>query len=135
MQPVHADSLSKKASIVLSLLEQRLVLCYHTQQVSSLYKPKSVQMLCNTDRLYCHTAVISSHTNINISVTTLMIGQSNTTFFCVLLTVHLSTFISVINQLDAQNFCFTISLFHASACFEHICNFDFLMMSKCARNL
>jgi len=27
-------------------------------------------------------------------------------------------FISVINQLDAQNFCFTISLFHASICFE-----------------
>jgi len=30
-------------------------------------------------------------------------------------------FISVINQLDAQNFCFTISLFHASTCFEHMC--------------
>ena len=28
-------------------------------------------------------------------------------------------FILVINQLEAQNFCFTISLFHASACFEH----------------
>ena len=27
--------------------------------------------------------------------------------FDVLLTVHLSIFISVINQLDAQNFCFT----------------------------
>jgi len=38
--------------------------------------------------------------------------------FDVLLTVHLSTFISVINQLDAQNFCFTISLFHTSTCFE-----------------
>jgi len=31
-------------------------------------------------------------------------------------------FISVINQLDAHNFCFTISLFHASACFEHMCS-------------
>jgi len=30
--------------------------------------------------------------------------------------------ISVINQLDAQNFCFTISLFHASTCFEHMCS-------------
>ena len=29
-------------------------------------------------------------------------------------------FISVINQLDAQNFCFTISLFQASTCFEHM---------------
>ena len=40
----------------------------------------------------------------------------------VLLTVHLSILISVINQLDAQNFCFTISLFHASTCFEHMCS-------------
>jgi len=30
-------------------------------------------------------------------------------------------FISVINQLDAQNFSFTISLVHASTCFEHMC--------------
>jgi len=44
----------------------------------------------------------------------------NKTNFDVLLTVlHLSIFISVINQLDAQTFCFTISLFHASTCFEH----------------
>jgi len=42
--------------------------------------------------------------------------------FDVLLTVHLSIFISVINQLDAQNFCFTISLFHACTCFEHMCS-------------
>jgi len=32
--------------------------------------------------------------------------------------VHLTIFISVINQLDAQHFYFTISLFHASTCFE-----------------
>ena len=43
-------------------------------------------------------------------------------YFDVLLTVHLSIFISVINQLGAQNFCFTISLFHASTCFEHMCS-------------
>jgi len=30
----------------------------------------------------------------------------------VLLTVRLSIFISVINQIDAQKFCFAISLFH-----------------------
>jgi len=41
--------------------------------------------------------------------------------FDVLFTVHLSIFISVINQLDVQNFCFTISLFHAPTCFEHCC--------------
>ena len=33
--------------------------------------------------------------------------------------MRLSIFISVINQLHAQNFCFTLSLFHASTCFEH----------------
>jgi len=43
-------------------------------------------------------------------------------FFDVLLTVHPSIFISVINQLDAQNVCFTINLFHASTCFEHMCS-------------
>ena len=36
--------------------------------------------------------------------------------------MHLGIFISVFNQLDAQNFCFTISLFHASTCFEHMCS-------------
>ena len=30
-----------------------------------------------------------------------------------------SIFISVFNQLDVQNFCCTVSLFHASTCFEH----------------
>ena len=45
--------------------------------------------------------------------------QHNCTFFDVFLTVHLSIFISVINQLDVQNLCFTVSLFHASTCFEH----------------
>jgi len=43
-------------------------------------------------------------------------------FFDVLQTVHLSIFISVINQLDAKNICFIISLFHASTCFEHMCS-------------
>ena len=30
--------------------------------------------------------------------------------------------ISVINQLDTQGFCFTVTLFHASTCFEHMCS-------------
>ena len=33
-----------------------------------------------------------------------------------------SLFISVISQPDAQNFCFTIILFHASTCFGHMCS-------------
>jgi len=40
-------------------------------------------------------------------------------FFYVLLTVHLSIFMLLINQLDARHFCFTISLFHASTFFDH----------------
>ena len=35
---------------------------------------------------------------------------------------HHIIFISVISQLDAQNFCFTISLFHASPCSEYMCS-------------
>ena len=42
--------------------------------------------------------------------------------FDVLLTVYLRIIISLINQLDAYNFCFTIRLFHASTCFEHMCS-------------
>jgi len=37
----------------------------------------------------------------------------------VLLTVHLSIFILVINKVDAQNCCFTINLVYSSTCFEH----------------
>ena len=48
------------------------------------------------------------------------LNKTNERFFEVLLTVHLSIFISVINQLDAQNFCFTLSLFHAFTCLEHM---------------
>ena len=39
---------------------------------------------------------------------------------CILIVILRIFFISVINQLDAQNVCFTISLFHASTCFEHM---------------
>ena len=41
------------------------------------------------------------------------------------------TFTSVINQFDTQNFCFTISLFHASTCFEHICSKHVEAWNKC----
>jgi len=51
-----------------------------------------------------------------------MLYEHNITNFDVLLTVRLSIFISVINQLDGQNFCFTISSFHASTYFEHMCS-------------
>jgi len=44
-------------------------------------------------------------------------------FFDVLLTVHLSIFISVFNQLDAQHFCFTISFISCLYMFRaHVLN-------------
>jgi len=43
-------------------------------------------------------------------------GATGGRIFDVLLIVHLSIFISVFNQLDAQN------LFHAFICFEHMCS-------------
>jgi len=81
-------------------------------------------------------------------------------FFDVLLTVHLSIFISVFKQLDAQNLFhnkfYFMPLHVSSICAHHqevkialrslwyhhimipeavCCNFDHLMMSKCARNM
>ena len=66
------------------------------------------------------------HQVVNYWDYTEMHGQQNIKTLCIdfdiLLTVHLSVFVSVINQLDAQNFCFTLSLFHDSTCFEHMCS-------------
>ena len=70
---------------------------------------------------------------------------NKSSFFYVLLTVHLSIFISVINQLEAKNCYFTISLFHASTCFEHhvliirrsklhYTASDIITLSTCARD-
>ena len=40
----------------------------------------------------------------------------------VAIVVQFEQFVSVINQLDTQNFCFTISLFYVSTCFRHMCS-------------
>jgi hypothetical protein len=40
---------------------------------------------------------------------------------CTLLRVRNEILVSVINQIDVQKFCFTLGLFHASTCFEHMC--------------
>ena len=65
--------------------------------------------------------ILSLHSSLNMSDQVLhpYTTTGKIINFDVLLTVHLSIFILVICQLDAQNFCFTISLFHASTCFEH----------------
>jgi len=62
-----------------------------------------------------------TNTTVLLKMSTVVLETCRGIFFGVWLNVHLSIFISVINQIDAQNFCFTISLFHASTCFEHYC--------------
>jgi len=58
----------------------------------------------------------------NIYINNIVYVLITSTCFDVLLAVHLSIFNSVINQIDAQNFCLTISLFHSSTGFEHMCS-------------
>jgi len=59
---------------------------------------------------------------------TYTLSSNKDSYFDVLLTVHLSIFISVFNQLDAQNKFYFMPL-HVSR------NFDLLLMSTCARNM
>jgi len=89
---------------------------------ANIYKPN-----VRRARYNLNIFMYSSFLNILFKILILVIyvihrlTEFNTSFnFDVLLTVHLSIFISVTNQIDAQTFCFTISLFHASTCFEHI---------------
>jgi len=49
----------------------------------------------------------------------------------VLLTVHLSIFISVINQLDAQNFCFTVRLVPSRAPVHETATYRFNVTRGC----
>jgi len=70
----------------------------------------------SSEKVILRTVVRNSVQKIHVCLK----SDKNTFFFFVLLTVlHLSIFISAINQLDAQNSCFIISLFHATTCFEH----------------
>ena len=91
-----------------------------------LWKPKLI-FISLFSILYFHTLRI---------ITAVSIWIYQTSFFYVLLTVHLSVFMSVINQLDAQKFCFTISLFHGCTFFDHTCSSSGgLKMSTCARKM
>jgi len=82
------------------------------QTLAVLIDRKSVLHLCEYSGMWRNSCWCFYNGNINNIIPN----------FDVLLTVHLSILISVINQLDAQNFCFAISLFHASTCFEHMCS-------------
>ena len=71
---------------------------------------------CNAHAPYCHLWPFLLY---NIFLHYLINGQF---FERKIVIEHKKLFFSVINQLDAQNFCFTIILFHASTCFEHMCS-------------
>ena len=61
-----------------------------------------------------------------LNVTVLTVRREGTlkqnfhTTFEVLMSGHFGTFVSVITQQYAQNFCFKISSFHACTCFEQM---------------
>jgi len=86
-----------------------------TTVAENMFKPHYVY---NVRHIFEHLCVLIGF----VSTYNSDINCIHSFLFDVLLTVHLSIFISVINQLDAQHFCFTISLFHASTCFEHMCS-------------
>jgi len=64
----------------------------------------------STDRKpFCFDTLLSTTPKSLIALMDRNMLQRSWRYYDVLLTVHLSIFISVIHQLDAQNFCFTIS--------------------------
>ena len=89
---------------------------YHLYRCSTIRLLQYEQTFVNAIFLHCSDRQLK-HTKIEIQKTlkgpAVVIKNS---------TLHvnlLQSFISVINQLYTQNFCFTVSLFHASTCFEH----------------
>ena len=103
---------------ILSILSTHFIRRINKNVLSVLYN-----LICISNHVFlklsmwhmCIGVLLTVHLSIFIVLLTVHLS-----IFIVLLTVHLSIFISVINQLDAQNFCFTVSLFHASICFEHM---------------
>ena len=89
----------------------------------------TAQSLCNHINILCyhiHTTSVYRHTLCGIIETYYLCYHIHTMSvyrhsLCGIIQTYYP-FISVINQLDAQNFRFTISLFHASTCFEHMCS-------------
>jgi len=96
--------------------------CYNVQIfISKIWLLQRTQMLKRTRR----NTIGRRSTSVRMKCRALPIWlerQSPSLLSFVRFSDQFSSFISVINQLDAQNFCFTISLFHASTCFEHMCS-------------
>ena len=72
---------------------------------------------------------LSQHLSVNLNMNFMQVTSTSVSYnaircktnFDVLLTVRCSIFISVFNQLDAQNL-FHNKFYHASTCFEHMCS-------------
>ena len=78
-----------------------------------------------TERMSVIFMFLSTSSNFSPTHYTLSFAVEKNCVYCAVRTEYLNRitfFISIINQLDAQNFCFTQSLFHASTCFEHMCS-------------
>ena len=93
--------------------------CYNLISQSVFYTFQALKTIIRRLVLKIQAIWYHVHPHIQYKVGVDTLGLQVITNFDVLMTVHLSIFISVINQLDAQIFCFAISLFHASTCFEH----------------
>ena len=97
-----------------------------TQQVEKLHKRQCTYkrtIKASPNRSCCTKAINITYTDyVFVALVIKHSKRKSHVNFYVMLTVHLSIFISVINQLDAQHFCFAICLFHASTCFEHMCS-------------
>jgi len=79
--------------------------------------------------LCCHNSALNTPVSVRVWIRLVffitviyarcVLTKDASIYFDILPTVHLGIFILVITQLDARNFCFTISLFHASTCAHH----------------
>jgi len=127
--PIHCRGPRKSRAI--PLLTLRAFVAYKKGEKLPTVYQKMLHILDNhfflkTLCIYwlCAVNVCRMHGGLVSRMRMLGTQESSTTVknFDVLLTVHLSIFILVINQLNAQNFCFAISLFQASTCFEHMCS-------------
>jgi len=113
-------NLFKQSNLNIAFRETNIIQQQQTEKQTSRNPSGIYKLVCNTcNNVYVGQSVSSLNVRRKEHVRYI---RTNNPFFDVLLTVHLSIFISVINQLDAQNFCFTISFISCLYIFEHMCS-------------
>ena len=89
------------------------------------YKWIIISCLCTYARV-CYHSYASCIPTVLLGViwlcSTVCVIYTDSLCIDVLLTVHLSIFISVINRIDTQNFCFTVRLFRAPHVSSTMCS-------------